>query len=52
MFEGLQLKSYQAWEDLHLGEIYALAAQKEKAPSSLRKAGEMAREMGMEYYLV
>jgi tetratricopeptide (TPR) repeat protein len=50
--EDLKLKPIQAIGHLNLGETYALVGQTEKALSSLKKAREMCREMGMDYYLV
>jgi len=51
MEEDLHMRPYEAGAHLYLGEAYALTDQKEKALSSLNKAREMCREMGMDYYL-
>ncbi|MBM4445157.1 MAG: guanylate cyclase [Chloroflexi bacterium] len=49
--EDLQIKPLQALGHLLLGEIYAIAGQKEKALASLRRAHQMCQEMGTDYYL-
>jgi tetratricopeptide (TPR) repeat protein len=51
MVQDLQMKPLQAMGHLYLGETYAVAGQKEKALSSLKKAHQMCQEMGMDYFL-
>jgi tetratricopeptide (TPR) repeat protein len=51
MVEGLQVRPFEAWGYLHLGETYAIAGQRDKAFLSLKKAHEMGQEMGMDYWL-
>jgi tetratricopeptide (TPR) repeat protein len=52
MVEDLQIKPWQAWGYLCLGETYAVAGQRQKALASLNKARRMCQEMGMDYFLV
>jgi tetratricopeptide (TPR) repeat protein len=47
----LKLKPLYSQGYLFLGEIYADTGQPEKALQNLRKAEDMFREMGMDYYL-
>jgi tetratricopeptide (TPR) repeat protein len=49
--EDMQLKPLQAVGHLYLGEVYAIAGQRDKALASLKKAQEMCQEMGTDYFL-
>ena len=51
ILDELKLKPLYALGYGSLGELYADAGQKEKALENLKKAEEMFREMGMEYWL-
>jgi len=47
----LRIKANYSLGHLYLGELYLNAGKKEKAIDNLKKAEEMFREMGMDYWL-
>jgi len=47
----LKMKPYYSLGHLYLGELYLNAGKKKKALENLKKAEEMFREMGMDYWL-
>ena len=47
----LKLRSNRSLGYLHLGELYADSGQREKALENLKKAEQMFKEMGMDYWL-
>lgn len=48
---SLKVRTVEAQMHLSLGELYVNVGQTEKALSSLKKARQMCREIGLEYYL-
>ena len=51
IFHELQLKPWYFIGHLFLGELYLGAVDKEMAAKNLKKAEEMFKEMGMDYWL-
>jgi tetratricopeptide (TPR) repeat protein len=51
MAEELKAKPFYAQGHLFLGELYAHAGQKEKAPENLKEAEAMFQKMRMDYWL-
>ena len=51
MLEELKTQPYLSTGYLWLGELYADMGQREKALENLKKAEEMFKEMGMDYWL-
>ena len=51
VIKELKIKAYYPLAHLFLGELYLNAGEKEKAIDNLKKAEEMFREMGMDYWL-
>jgi class 3 adenylate cyclase/tetratricopeptide (TPR) repeat protein len=51
ILDELKLKPFYALGYTSLGELYADSGQKEKALENLKKAEQMFREMGMDYWL-
>jgi len=47
----LKTEPYYSLGHLYLGQLYLNSGEKEKAIDNLKKAEEMFREMGMDYWL-
>jgi predicted Zn-dependent protease len=51
VYEELKMRPFSAWGYHYLCELYADTGQKDKALENFKKAEEMFREMGMDYWL-